>query len=411
MINHYDVIVAGGGSAGMAAAVGAARTGARTLLIEEGPCLGGAATLRGVVTYCGLYTREDPRQVVFGVADEMLTALRSANAVSEPMRFNATAVVFDPEYVKWAADELCSGAGVDVLLHTRVIGAHRTDGMLEVVRVADHSGIHEITATAFVDATGEADLAYQAGAAVRYGNDGWVQNGTLAVRFAGVPAVIGKEDVHDAIRAAKFAGAGELTSESGFTARMPVSGDLVTYLADEAYDARDSADTSRAEASARRQAQAYLRVIRTLPGCADAYIVSTGPELGTRESRHLIGRRQLMEKEVLEPGPLKDAVAVGAWPIEYHPGPGLGSDWKFIGDPGYYGIPLDVLRSCDTANLFAAGRTVDGDRGAGASMRVMGTAFATGHAAGVAAALTARDSDTDGHAVRDELQRQGALLP
>jgi hypothetical protein len=121
--------------------------------------------------------------------------------------------------------------------------------------------------------------------------------------------------------------------------------------------------------------------------------------------------QQLLEKDVLEPGPLGDAVAVGAWPIEYHPGPGIPSEWKFVGEPGYYGIPLDVLHSRDTPNLFGAGRTVDGDHGAGASLRVMGTAFATGQAAGVAAAVVARDADVDVAAVRRELDRQGAWLP
>jgi hypothetical protein len=123
--------------------------------------------------------------------------------------------------------------------------------------------------------------------------------------------------------------------------------------------------------------------------------------------QHLVGRAQLLEKDVLEPGPLGDAVAVGAWPIEYHPGPGIPSEWKFIGEPGYYDIPLDVLRSRDTLNLFGAGRTVDGDRGAGASLRVMGTAFATGQAA----AVVARDADVDAAAVRGELDHQGARLP
>jgi hypothetical protein len=396
---QYDVVVAGGGSAGVAAAVGASRAGARTLLVEQGPCLGGAATLRNVVTYCGLYTRDDATQVVFGVAEELLAELRGMGAVSEPERFTAVAVVFDPESVKRAADEVCARAGVDVLLHSSVLGATRVGDRLTTIRL--------------VDATGEADLAHHAGSEVRYGNDGWVQNGTLGVRLGGIPAgvEIAGRDLTSAVRAAKRAGAEHLTSETGLTARMPISGDLITYLADEGYDARDAADTSRAEAGARRQAQAYLRVFRTLPGCGAAYIVSTGPELGTRESRHVVGRYQLTEKEVLSPGPIGDAVAVGAWPIEYHPGPGVPSEWKFIGRPGYYGIPLDVLRSADTANLFAAGRTVDGDRGAGGSMRVMGTAFATGHAAGVAAALTARDGDTGTTPVRAELLSQGAWLP
>ncbi|MEV5540024.1 FAD-dependent oxidoreductase [Saccharopolyspora shandongensis] len=413
MTQHYDVIVAGGGSGGMAAAIGASRAGARTLLIERGPCLGGAATLRNVVTYCGLYTRDDKQQAVFGVADEVITALRGMGAISDPTKFTAVAAVFDPESVKRVADELCAQAGVDVLLHTHVLGADREGDRVTAVRVADHSGIHEFTAKAFVDATGEADLAHHAGAEVRYGNDGWVQNGTLGVRFGGIPAnaEVTREAIGAAVRAAKKAGAPDLTAESGLIARMPISGDLITYLADEGYDARSAADTTRAEIGARRQAQAYLQVVRSLPGCDEAYIVSTGPEMGTRESRHLVARYRFTEKEVLQPGPVDDAVAIGAWPIEYHPGPGIPSEWKFIGDPGFYGIPLDVLHSRDTPNLFAAGRTVDGDRGAGASLRAMGTAFATGHAAGVAAAFTAAGRDADTAAVRAELNRQGARLP
>jgi hypothetical protein len=409
----YDVIVAGGGAGGVAAAVGASRAGARTLLLERGPCLGGAATLRNVVTYCGLFTREHSRQVVFGVAEEVLAGLRQMNALSAPVRFTAVAVVFDPESVKRVLDELCARAGVEVRLDSQVIAADREADRIIAVRVADHGGIHGLTASTFVDATGEADLAYLGGGAVRYGNDGWVQNGSLGVRFGGIPAEtdVNQDSVGRAVRAARLAGVGPLISDRGLVARMPISGDVITYVVNEGYDARDAADTSRAEASARAQAQAYLTAIRTLPGCAEAYIVATGPELGTRESRHLIARYQLTEDEVLRPRPVDDAVAVGAWPMEYHPGPDVPSTWKFIGDPGYYGIPLDVLRSRDTPNLLAAGRTVDGDRGAGASMRVMGTAFATGHAAGVAAALTAGGKDAGTAAVREELNRQDARLP
>ena len=422
--NHYDVIVAGGGSAGIAAAIGARRTGARTLLIERGPCLGGAATLRSVVTYCGLHTR-GRRQVVFGVAEEMLAGLRALDAVTEPTAFNAVAVVFDPEAVKRVADELCERAGVDVLLHSHICAATREHDRVTAVQVADHSGFREFTAGAFVDSSGEADLAHQAGAEVRYGNDGWVLNGTLGVRFGGIPAhaPMTRAALSEAVRAAKESGASDLTGHTGLVARMPVSNDVITYLADESYDARSAADTSRAERSARRQAQAYLRVVKSLPGCADAYIVSTGPEMGTRESRHLTGRAQLTEKDILQPasatgcgtgdvaGYGTDYVAVGAWPIESHPGPGLPVEWQYIPEPGYYGIPLDILWSRNTPNLFGAGRTVDGDRGAGASLRVMGTAFATGQAAGVAAAFTADQRGATAGAVRRELDRQGAYLP
>src|SRR5882757_11265974 len=162
---HYDVIVAGGGSAGVAAAVGARRAGARTLLIERGPCLGGAATLRNVVSYGGLFTR-DREQVVFGIADEVVSHLKSVDAVSDPRRYHAVTVVFDPESVKVVLDRLCREAAVDVRLHSLLIGA-RTDGdRITAVEIADHEGAHRFTADAFVDATGDADLAYHAAADV-----------------------------------------------------------------------------------------------------------------------------------------------------------------------------------------------------------------------------------------------------
>jgi hypothetical protein len=208
-------------------------------------------------------------------------------------------------------------------------------------------------------------------------------------------------------------GVGPLTSATGLITRIPLSDNVVVYLADEDYDVRDTRSLTRAEIHARRQARVYLDVLRTLPGWAQAYIASTGPELGTRESRHVITRRKLDRSHVLEAQRDPDAVAVGAWPIEYHPGAGVPSIWKYIADGGTYDIPLDALASADTANLFAAGRLLDGDRGAAASLRVMGTSFGTGQAAGVAAARTAAHPATAASVqeVRTELQSQDARLP
>lgn len=413
MNEHYDVIIAGGGSAGVAAAVGASRSGARTLLLEKGPCLGGAATMRNVVTYAGIFTQQDQRQVVFGVMEEVYARLRAAGAVSEPRKYNAVTVVFEPEDVKYVLDQVCAEAGVTVRLHSLIVGATSRDETVTGVQVADHEGLHEFTADSFVDATGDADLACHSGAQVRYGRDGKVQNGTLGVRFGGIPAHVqaDRAALQKAIIAAKAAGIQDLLAETGLVARLPVSGDLITYLVDEGYDARSAVDTSRAEAHARTQAQAYLQAVRTIPGCQNAYIVSTGPELGTRESRHMVARHRLTEEDILRPTPREDAVAIGAWPMEYHPGPGIPSEWKFIADPGYFGVPLACLQSPNRTNLLTAGRTLDGDRAAGSSLRVMGTAFATGHAAGVAAALLALGRACDTAAVQEELQRQDARLP
>lgn len=410
---QFDVAVVGGGSAGTAAAIAAARCGARTALIEKGPCLGGAATLRGVLTYCGLFTLGDePRQAVMGVAEEVMQGLRRLGAVTGPQRHRGVFVVFDPEAVKLVLDSLCAEAGVQVLFNAFVCGATRADGRIVDLCWQDHGGRHTVAARAFVDASGEGDLAQLAGAATRYGNDGAVNLGTLATRFGGIPreVTVTADQLTAAVQAAKAAGHGPFSKDRSVLTRLPISGDVVCYLASEDYDPRDVLSQSAAERRGRQQAWAYLDVIRGLPGCANAYLASTGPEFGTREARHIEAVHRLAWQDVVDGRTQPDSIALGAWGVEWHDRATLQS--SFIYPPGKtaYEIPLRCLVSCDTANLFAAGRVVDADRQAGASLRVMGTAFATGQAAGVAAAMLADQGKADSDRVRRILCEQGALV-
>jgi hypothetical protein len=337
-----------------------------------------------------------------------MQGLRRLGAVTGPQRHRGVFVVFEPEAVKRVLDTLCVEAGVEVLLHAFVCGATPTENRIVDVSWQDHAGRHTVRARAFVDASGEGDLAFFAGAATRYGNDGLVNLGTLGTRFGGIPKEV--TVTADQFAEAVARGRGPFTKQRSVMTRLPISGDLVCYVASADYDARDAWSFSDAERNGRAQAWAYLEAIRSIPGCENAYLVSTGPEFGTRESRHVEAVCQLTWQDVVQGRPIDDAIALGAWGVEWHDRKSFESTFVYPPDKGVYEIPLRCLTSRDTPNLFAAGRLADADQKAGASLRVMGTAFATGQAAGVAAAEFAARGTADPVAVRRVLMQQGALI-
>ena len=151
-----------------------------------------------------------------------------------------------------------------------------------------------------------------------------------------------------------------MTKKSSVIARLPISGDMCLYVASADYDPRDFASISRAEVSGRRQAQRYLEAIRSIPGCENAYLVATGPEFGTRESRHINARQQLTWHDIETRRQFDDCIALGAWGAEWHDRATFESTLDIPADGTAYQIPLGCLLCADTENLFAAGRVADG---------------------------------------------------
>jgi hypothetical protein len=293
-----------------------------------------------------------------------------------------------------------------------LVSATRNGNHITSVTLHDHQGTHEVSAQAFVDASGEGDLAFFGGASVRYGNHGTVQTGTLSMRLGGITADadLSPTTWTAAIQQAKQRGVKPLVSECGLCFRVPITNDVATYFIDEKYDARDAQSLTEAEIHGREQARAYVQAIRTIPGCEQAYILATGPEIGTRESRHVNAHYQVTTQDVENGARFADVVCLGAWPIEYHTEPGQPTLWRMVHENSTYDIPLRTLCSKDTPNLFVGGRLTDGDSYAGGSLRVMGTSFGTGHGAGVAAAVYAQSQESDYIYVQRELVRQNAHL-
>lgn len=411
----YDVVVVGGGSAGVAAAIGAADQGARVLLLERNSSLGGAAVASSVLTYCGFFSRSH-EQVVAGVGQRFLAALAEDHLYlthTSPESGNKV-VLLDLETTKRALDRLVrSAAGVTAMLHADVVAATAADGLVHGVTWAHAGTIRQALAATVVDASGDGALLAAAGVRTMSQPADRRQASTLVMLVSGVAAdaALDSEATHRAITDYRRRTGVRLPRERGPLVRLPVTGQVMALLVDVDHDMLDPEDATTAEMEAREQAVHYWRALRDgLPGWERSHLAATGPNLGVRETRRLHGRATVTGDDVAT-GRRRPAevVARGGWPMENHVGVGA-TRYGGIRDDAWYDVPLDALGSSSHGNVWAAGRLVSSDDDAYASTRVMGTAFATGHAAGVAAALQATTGAVDPGAVQVALAAGGALL-
>lgn len=298
---RYDVVVAGGGSAGVAAAVGARRAGAGTLLLERSPYLGGQATHSLVPAYCGFCTNgENWTQVVKGVGQLVLDRLadmgRFDGFYTSPTG-NLIARV-DPEAAKLALDQLVEEEKVDCLLYAQVIRARSQGGKVLSLECVDDAGRFFVTADAFVDATGDANLAYLAGAPVEFHCD---QTGSMMFRLGGVEpgADLSPDAMQSAITAARDAGVEGFSATRGTAVPVPGCDDFLVNLISLKMPDIDARTLTAVEREGRRQARLYLETFKQrIPGLEHAFLVQTGPRAGFRESRRIIGEYTLTREDV-----------------------------------------------------------------------------------------------------------------
>jgi hypothetical protein len=413
MAETFDVVVVGGGAAGVAAALGAAGAGARVALLERTGAFGGAAVTGSVLTYCGFYDQRH-RQVVAGVGQRFLDLLARQDLMLTRTSVSGHKVVLlDLETTKRTLDELVLGAGIHSLLHVDVVAADGDYGRVHTVTYAHAGTLRRLAGAAFVDASGDGALLAAAGADHLTAAAEERQSSTLVLRFGGVAAGadLSSNGAARAIAAYRDRTGHVFARARGPLVRLPVSGEVMALFVDRDEDMLDPVAVTVAEQRGRAEAVHYWRALRAgLPGWADSHLATTGPAIGVRETRRLAGRALVTGDHVVEGGrDPRRVVARGGWPVEDHVSAGR-TVYREIRDGAWYDVPLDATRSASHENLWAAGRLLSSDRVAYASTRVMGTAFATGHAAGIAAALHAATGTADVGKVQEELRRQGALL-
>ncbi|RAV19595.1 FAD-dependent oxidoreductase [Paenibacillus contaminans] len=415
----YDVIVAGGGPAGIAAAVASARMGAETLLVERYGFLGGAGTAMMVNPWMSYWASGGSNvQLIYGVLQELIDRMTEMGMYGHPKQRTA----FDPEALKVAAEQLCQEAGVKLLYHS-FLGEARMDeagSRIEAVRFANKAGLVDLTADMYVDATGDADLASLAGAIVEKGRavDSLSQPMTLNFRMANVDMDLmpTRAEITELYLEAKRRGEIDCPRENvlWFYANQPgvIHFNTTRVLRK---DATDPWELTEAEVEGRRQAQQLVRFLKAeVPAFRDAYLQTTAPQIGVRESRRVVGEYMLTADELLASCRFEDVIARGAYPVDIHNPDGEGTILKHLPEGEWYDIPFRTLVPKKIENLLIGGRPVSATHEAHSAIRVQPIAMAIGQAAGTAAALCAKGQvqprELDVRKVQEALTAQGAVL-
>jgi len=408
-----DVLVCGGGCAGLGAALSAARNGQRTLLIERAGFAGGIITACGLPFFDGIADIKDNRVVVRGIGLELLS--KSGVCAPDAKQVEKhNPVIRNIEAFKLLTDRLLTAEkNLRVLYHSMACGVEMNSDRIGAVLVANKAGLVRVSAKVVIDCTGDADIAAWAGAPTEKAPE--LQPLTLHFRVGNVK---GTPNLSRLCRASL-----EKAHERGELPMFYGPGVMFMFAKDEIYvhgirvpaDASDPAELTRAEMQGRKDAWAMFEAWkRDIPAFEDSYFMSAAPYIGVRETRRIVGQHVLHEDEIMATKPFEDAIATGCWYLDQHPNKvTLGSANAVPKQqPAPYDIPYRSLVPQKVGNLLVAGRCHSTTRLAQSSTRVTVTAMALGEAAAVAAALSLEGNVSpqklDGADVRKALRKQNA---
>jgi hypothetical protein len=426
---EFDVVVLGGGPAGIAAAVAAARCGRSTLLIERYGFLGGAGTAAGLSTFCGLHANVhgEHRRVIRGICDDVLEGLARMDALRVPhlsVQKRIQAQAYDISAYKIVADRLVLDAGAKPLFHALAVGAlMSSDRRIDAVLVETKSGRRAVRGRIFIDCSGDGDLAAWAGAPFEIGDGrGNMLYPSTMYRICGVdPEKAGEawERIPQLMDEAEKRG-------RRFPRKKPIvrpQPNPIEWRANltqirnpdgTAVSGIEADQLSFGEIEGRRQCWDTFEFIKGVtPGFERAYIVEIAPQIGIRETRRVRGEHMLSEDDVLECADFDDAIGVNGWPVEAH----VAGDVDFVfarNKRGFNQLPYRMIVPQRIDNLLVAGRCASMTHGGQSAARVSGPCFVMGQAAGSAAHLALEAGvaprAVDVRSLQERLERDGAYL-
>jgi hypothetical protein len=420
---HVDVLVCGGGTAGIPAAIQSARAGAKTMLVEKTGMMGGTTT-HGGVNFPGLFHAWG-RQVIAGIGWELVSDCISETGGSLPdftdCRRRHWHLQIRVNRFVYAAlgEEKLRQAGVGILLHTMIAAVTPLpDTRCWRVMLCTKTGIRHITARVIIDCTGDANIAAMAGLPLRISEQ--IQPATLSCFAKGYdPNRLDIEAINRALDAEVNAGRLDYTDVSWDAHGPNVEAWLRKHGVNANHihgrNARTSEGKTELELDARRRLLQLYRFLRQQPGLEHLVIEQVAAECGVRETATIKGRQTVTGKDYLTGRRWEDAVCYSFYPIDLHTAEKSGLTCEPLGEGVVPTVPAGALIPSEASRFLVAGRCISSDRLANSALRVQATCMATGQAAGAMAALGASRRKDPGDVpireVRALLRQHQAIIP